>query len=114
MSVRCRTLNGVTLSAPRYDARIVDAVRRLDDERVSMAETCRRVGDVAVALGLPRPSTVHLRRLVRAERERAREIDGLLESLASEALSGRAPRLLAANARVREAELRARLRRTSP
>jgi hypothetical protein len=103
----------VTPSAPRYDARIVDAVRRLDDERVSMAETCRRVGDVAVTLGLPRPSIVHLRRLVRAERERAREIDGLLESLVAEALTGRAPRLVAANAKVREAELRARLRRTS-
>ena len=103
----------VTLSAPRYDPRIVDAVRRLDDERVSMAETCRRVGDAAVALGLPRPSTVHLRRLVRAERERAREIDGVLESVFSETLGGRAPRLVAANARVHEAELRARLRHAS-
>ena len=103
----------MALSAPRYDARIVDAVRRLDDERVSMAETCRRVGDVAVALGLPRPSTVHLRRLVRAERERGRKIDGVLESLVSDTLSGRAPRFVAANARVREAELRARPRRTS-
>jgi hypothetical protein len=111
--VSCPTLGWVTLCAPRYDARIVDAVRRLDDERVSMAETCRRVGDVAVALGRPRPSTVDLRRLVRAEREPTRELDGLFESLVSETLGGRALGLLTANARVREAELRARLRRTS-
>lgn len=36
-----------------------------------MAETVRRVADYAEALGLVRPSYSHLRRHVRAERERA-------------------------------------------
>lgn len=46
-------------------------MRRLDDRHVPIAETCRRVGVVADALGVPRPSYVHLRRLLVAERERA-------------------------------------------
>ncbi len=57
-------------AAPRYDGRLVAALRRLDDRRVSIAETCRRVGALAEELGVPRPSYVHLRRLVVAERER--------------------------------------------
>jgi hypothetical protein len=57
-------------SAPRYDERIVAAIYALDDPREPIAETCRRVGRVAAQLGLPRPSYVHLRRLVQAERAR--------------------------------------------
>jgi hypothetical protein len=59
-------------SAPRYDSRIVDAVRAFDDPRGSIAEVCRRVGEEATRLGLPRPSYVHIRRIVHAERERRR------------------------------------------
>ena len=57
-------------AAPRYDARIVEALRALDDPAESMAEICRRVGTVTERLGLPRPSYVHLRRLLHRERER--------------------------------------------
>lgn len=55
--------------APRYDARIVDAVRALDDRTESMAEISRRVGIAAAQLGLPKPSYVHLRRYIVAHRE---------------------------------------------
>jgi hypothetical protein len=55
--------------APRYDARILDAVRALDDRSESMAEISRRVGAAAAQLGLPKPSYVHLRRLIVAHRE---------------------------------------------
>jgi hypothetical protein len=56
--------------APRYDPRILEAARMLDDPRESMAETCRRVGRAAAAAGLPKPSYSHLRRFIRAERAR--------------------------------------------
>ncbi len=62
----------VVRSAPRYDPRILEAMRALDDRTEPMAETCRRIGTVAEHLGLVRPSYVHLRRLVVAEREWAR------------------------------------------
>jgi hypothetical protein len=54
--------------APRYDSRILDAVLALDDRSVPIAETCRRVAEVADRLGIPRPSYVHLRRVILAER----------------------------------------------
>ena len=56
--------------APRYDDRILDAVRLLDERDEPMAEICRRVGEAAWSLGLPRPSYVHLRRLLHEHRER--------------------------------------------
>ena len=61
--------------APRYDPRILEAVRSLDDRRESMAEVTRRVGRVAAELGLPKPSYVHLRRHIvelRAEQDAVR------------------------------------------
>ncbi|MDX6408983.1 MAG: hypothetical protein QOE13_2054 [Gaiellaceae bacterium] len=63
--------------APRYDARILDAVRALDDRTEPMAEISRRVGAAAAQLGLPKPSYVHLRRYIvehreQEDRERAR------------------------------------------
>jgi hypothetical protein len=57
-------------SAPRYDPRILRAVRELDELSNSMAETCRRVGERAEELGLHRPSYGHLRRFIAAERAR--------------------------------------------
>jgi hypothetical protein len=60
----------VVASAPRYDPRLLEALGRLDDRNVPIAEVARRVGSVAAALGLPRPSYVHLRRLVLVERDR--------------------------------------------
>ena len=56
--------------APRYDTRILDAVQALDDRGEPIAEVCRRVATAAERLGLTRPSYVHVRRLVHAERER--------------------------------------------
>jgi hypothetical protein len=56
--------------APRYDPRILDALRALDDRGVPIAETCRRVGVAAERMGLIRPSYPHLRRLVHSERRR--------------------------------------------
>lgn len=55
--------------APRYDKRLVAALVDLDDRTVSIAETCRRLGDIASSMGVPRPSYVHVRRLVRAKRD---------------------------------------------
>ena len=59
----------VVPAAPRYDVRVLDALRALDDRAQPIAETCRRVATVAEALGLPRPSYVHMRRIVHAQRE---------------------------------------------
>jgi len=59
----------VVESAPRYDARILEAVRALDDRREPMAEIARQVGRVAAELGLPKPSYVHLRRYILEFRE---------------------------------------------
>jgi hypothetical protein len=81
--------------APRYDARIIEAVRALDDRTVSMAEISRRVGTAAAQMGLPKPSYVHLRRCIlihrqeedaeRARREEIRRIlfDAYLDMLRS-------------------------------
>jgi hypothetical protein len=55
--------------APRYDGRILDAVRALDDRTESMAEISRRVGVAAAQLGLPKPSYVHVRRYIVAHRD---------------------------------------------
>lgn len=54
--------------APRYDARILEAVRALDDRSEPMAEIARRIGAAAAQFGLPKPSYVHLRRLLVAHR----------------------------------------------
>ena len=45
-------------------------MRALDDGGTSIAEIWRQVGAAAEQLGLTRPSYVHVRRLVVAERER--------------------------------------------
>ncbi len=60
--------DSVVASSPRYDPRILEAIVELDDPTESLAETCRRVGARATELGLPRPSLVHLRTLVKAHR----------------------------------------------
>jgi hypothetical protein len=55
--------------APRYDARIIEAVGALDDRTVSLAEMSRRVGTAAAQMGLPKPSYVHLRRYIIIHRQ---------------------------------------------
>jgi hypothetical protein len=64
----------VVPSAPRYDDRILDALRAVDDRSLPIAETCRRVATVAEGLGLPRPSYVHMRRIVHAQRADADDL----------------------------------------
>jgi len=100
-------------SAPRYDKRVLAAIRRLDDERQPVAETCRRVGDAAQALGMPRPSYVHLRRLVRAQREIRRARREIVSDLVSDAARGLAPRLDRAIEQAHEATFRAERYRRS-
>jgi predicted NAD-dependent protein-ADP-ribosyltransferase YbiA (DUF1768 family) len=60
-------------AAPRYDPRLVDAIRALDEPGESIAQLWRRVGAVADVLRLTRPSYVHLRRLVHVERALRRD-----------------------------------------
>ena len=63
--------------APRYPDRLYELIERLDDERLSLAEAVRRVGEAAAAERLVRPSPPHLRRLLSEQRRRradAREI----------------------------------------
>ena len=84
--------------APRYDERIFEAVRALDDREQPIAETVRRVGAFAEKLAVPRPSYSHLRRIVLVERERAdadrrrkEAIRAIAEEVAGQLLSGRIP-----------------------
>jgi hypothetical protein len=71
------------------------------------------VGEEADRLGLTRPSYVHLRRIVKAERERRRELAELARDIAAHLASGRVPRLGSVTERAREARLRAERRRRS-
>jgi hypothetical protein len=103
----------VPASAPRYDQRLLAALRILDDESQAIAETCRKLGEEASRLGLPRPSYVHVRRLVKAERERRAELTAVSHDLVRELAAGQAPRLEAAVGRRREANRRADLKRRS-
>jgi len=50
--------------APRISPRLIDAIVRLDDRSVPIAETNRRVGQEAERLGLARPSYQRVRVLV--------------------------------------------------
>ena len=55
-------------AAPRLDPRLVRALHELDDPSKPIAETCRRLGDLATALDLARPSYENVRRLTKAHR----------------------------------------------
>ena len=99
-------------SAPRYDERILAAARALDDERQPIAEICRRVGRECDRLGLTRPSYVHLRRIIRAERERREALSEVRHELVEQLFSGRAPNIAKARAQAREAAATGQLRRS--
>jgi hypothetical protein len=58
----------VTQFAPRLSPRLVEALVRLDDRRIPIAEVNRRVGREAERLGLPRPSYQRVRELVQQSR----------------------------------------------
>ena len=54
--------------APRIPPALLEAIMRLDDPTIPIAEVCRRVGRAAWRLGLPRPSYQRVRELVHASR----------------------------------------------
>ncbi len=78
-------------AAPRYDRRLVRAIRRLDDETLPVAEVCRRVGAFAERCGIPRPSYVHVRRIVQSERLRRRELRSIQNDALGTLATGWAP-----------------------
>ena len=77
-------------SAPRLDARLIAAVRRLDDGAQPIAEIHRRLGAVAEKLGLAQPSYQRVRLLVRELRS-ARAEPGVGEVLLDIALRNKPP-----------------------
>jgi hypothetical protein len=95
----------VVAIAPRVDSRLVAAIERLDNPRISIAELNRMIGLVARELGLLRPSYEEVRRTVHAVREgrqtsslgrvlldisfRARPPTALLEALVGDLLPER-------------------------
>jgi hypothetical protein len=58
----------VTTIAPRISPRLLEAIVRLDDRSVPIAEVCRRVGGEADRLRLTRPSYQRVRVLVHESR----------------------------------------------
>ena len=62
----------MTCAAPRVDSRLVAAIERLDDTTVPIAETNRRVGEVAAVLDLPKPSYEQVRTIVHQTRRQGR------------------------------------------
>jgi hypothetical protein len=62
-------------AAPRLDDRLLDAIARVDDGEVPIAETYRRIREASADLELPRPSYERVRQhvhVVRRRKERAR------------------------------------------
>jgi hypothetical protein len=78
-------------SAPRIDERLLAALDRIDDPARPMAETHRRLGDVASGLGLARPSYERVRLLIH---ERRASSTGTGEVLVDVALRLRPPEAL--------------------
>jgi hypothetical protein len=63
----------VYTAAPRLERRLADGLRKLDDPREPMAETYRRIRNLAAQLGVPRPSYER----ARLELRRARLEEGV-------------------------------------
>jgi len=59
----------VVASAPKIDSRLLAALVELDDDNVAIADTHRRLGQLADRLGLTRPSYQQTRVLVHLNRE---------------------------------------------
>jgi hypothetical protein len=76
--------------APRISHRLLEALARLDDPSVPIAETNRRLGDEAARLGLTRPSYQRVRELVH-EHRRINRGPSTARVLAEIALRARAP-----------------------
>jgi len=62
----------MTRFAPRIPHRLLQALDRLDDRSVPIAETARRLGDEADRLGITRPSYQRVRELVHVSRRMRR------------------------------------------
>jgi len=60
----------VYAAAPRVERRFLEALRRLDDRSVPIAETYRRARGLADQMGVPRPSYEHVRLHLQATRWR--------------------------------------------
>jgi len=58
-----------TTAAARIPITLLDAIDRLDDRRLPIAEVARRVGAEADARGVTRPSYERIRQLVHLSRE---------------------------------------------
>ena len=78
-------------AAPRIDAKLVAALRRLDDERRPIADAHRRLGAVAREIGIPAPSYEQTRLLVHQLRRQARLSTHAGELLLDIALQKRPP-----------------------
>jgi hypothetical protein len=77
--------------APRISPRLLEAVVRLDDRRVPIAEVNRRIGAEAERLGLPRPSYQRIRELVHRSRRLRRYQPSTLSVLVDLAMRARPP-----------------------
>jgi hypothetical protein len=64
----------VYAAGPRVESRFLDEIVRLDDRSVPIAETYRRVRDLAEQMGIPRPSYERVRQHLRAARNRHDEL----------------------------------------
>jgi len=67
---------------------VLELVHMLDDRSEPIAETCRRVGRGAERLGLTRPSYVHLRRIIHAERRRHDELREIVGDVVGDLVRG--------------------------
>jgi hypothetical protein len=76
--------------APRIDSRLIAGLVRLDDPKLPIAETNRRVGRLAAELGLPKPSYQQVRIVIHDIRRRKRG-PGIGELLLDLALRTRSP-----------------------
>jgi hypothetical protein len=81
----------VPSSAPRIDQRLLAAVAELDRPGRPIAETNRRVGEIANRLGLPRPSYEQVRAVVHAARN-GRRVYGWRDLASDISFRTRSPR----------------------
>ena len=79
--------------APRIDRRLVEAIARLDRRDTPIAETNRRVGELASKLGLTKPSYEQVRAIVHATRNGFRAY-GLLDAYVELNLERKDPRVV--------------------
>jgi hypothetical protein len=75
--------------SPRLDRQLRKAAVRLDDPHEPMAETWRRVRQMAERLELPGPSYDSIRLVLREHRRNRAEVHALLEPVVSDFARGR-------------------------